>query len=245
MNVYTYFDLNYIFNHLHSNHIWVCWFKIHCVVCKEAITKKCPCSVTFRPNCIHFSISNSYKQWLLLVLSIFPWMFLALLYFYFIFCLFYVVCVSQAFQVFMWATDAKHLIVVSCFSILFVDFWLYYLFAGFCHLWFALFFSFFFFFCTCDTFKTCLWCRALGSCYTFNTAKNIIVCHLSVSLWDNVFTLWSERQKFAFKQRLKWHQRTQYLISLEKCHLNLYFDAIFAISSSLIFHKRFWCSAND
>lgn len=78
---------------------------------------------------------------------------------------------------------------------------------------------------------------AFGSCYTFNTAKNIIECHVSVSLWDNVFTLWSEQQKFAFKQRLKWHQRTQYPISLEKCHLNLYFDAIFVIS--LIFHKRF------
>lgn len=73
-------------------------------------------------------------------------------FFYFIFCLFYVVCVSQAFQVFMWATDAKHLIVVSCLSFspclyihifcLFVDFWLYYLFAWVLSgtFWFALLF---------------------------------------------------------------------------------------------------------
>lgn len=100
---------------------------------------------------------------------------------------------------------------------------------GFCE---ALFDLHFFFFALVILFKP-----AFGSCYTFNTAKNIIECHVSVSLWDNVFTLWSEQQKFAFKQRLKWHQRTQYPISLEKCHLNLYFDSIFVIS--LIFHKRF------
>lgn len=161
-------------------------------------------------------------------------------FFYFIFCLFYVVCVSQAFQVFMRASDAKHLIVVSCLSFspclyihifcLFVDFWLYYLFAWVLSgtFWFALLF----FFALVILFKP-----AFGSCYTFNTAKNIIECHVSVSLWDNVFTLWSEQQKFAFKQRLKWHQRTQHPISLEKCHLNLYFDSIFVIS--LIFHTRF------
>lgn len=161
--------------------------------------------------------------------------FFFLLYFLFVLCC---LCKSgfPGFHVSYWC---KTSIVVSCLSFspclyihsfcLFVDFWLYYLFAWVLSgtFWFALFF-----FALAILFKP-----AFGSCYTYNTAKNIIECPVSVSLWDNVFTLWSEQQKFAFKQRLKWHQRTQSPISLEKCHLNLYFDAIFVIS--LIFHKRF------